>query len=770
MKFGNTWWGENWLNALRGVDFTNRIPRGKSYANTGKVYDIEIDGNTIYSKVKGKYYDHYDTSISFNTFNNKEKEIILETIRNSPTILSALLNHQLPSELYEELSNNGIEVFPTSVDDITPDCNCPDYAYICKHIAGLVHMIANEVDKDPFQVFKLQGCDLLSLLDYQKTTDDIKSIDDLFNNEDEPITSESEVDFSKIPDLSDSIFVLLQDKPVFYQKDFKQILNNVVKSMGKFAKKENENYTREDLPYYNYYTLLKSYKHDIFTGFEDEYSNWLEKTFLEKWGKPNQWETFNIQIDENYGISNIACGIESPFDKKFGIDTFYGFLMEISESPIERYNKNIQFIRNLHQFSIELIKKHALIPELFKCQDKFQIRWVPAFFDKDISQIIDNLINSCPENLVKYEDKVLSKKDQIITAVSLIVKGFIDSYMKKGSPKYIQKQFNESVFKLFFFESQKFDGVGEEGYESLINQWLSKFIINSRDYNLYLVIEDHDGLFEVNINVSTDEYEMENIYDVIETTEDEMLKSQLLSDTYLINEIIPEIKDRIALTDMEFGLEDFSSFFINTLPLFEIIGINIILPKNLQKVFTPKLQLDISGNQNETGYITFEDITKFDWKIAVGNKNYDIEEFNKLSEKSRGLVRLANEYVILDEEETKSLIKQIGKLPEKLNKHELMKALLSQEIENAEVVIDEQLTELVNTIKKNTTTEIPELVNADLREYQKKGYSWLVQNIKTGFGSILADDMLEIARNTDMLDAIAQAQNYQELLRVLYKK
>ena len=32
------------------------------------------------------------------------------------------------------------------------------------------------------------------------------------------------------------------------------------------------------------------------------------------------------------------------------------------------------------------------------------------------------------------------------------------------------------------------------------------------------------------------------------------------------------------------------------------------------------------------------------------------------------------------------------------------------------------------------------------------------------------DELLEIARNTEMLDAIAQAQNYQELLRVLYKK
>ena len=32
------------------------------------------------------------------------------------------------------------------------------------------------------------------------------------------------------------------------------------------------------------------------------------------------------------------------------------------------------------------------------------------------------------------------------------------------------------------------------------------------------------------------------------------------------------------------------------------------------------------------------------------------------------------------------------------------------------------------------------------------------------------DELLEIARNTDMLDAIARTQNYQELLRVLYKK
>ena len=35
----------------------------------------------------------------------------------------------------------------------------------------------------------------------------------------------------------------------------------------------------------------------------------------------------------------------------------------------------------------------------------------------------------------------------------------------------------------------------------------------------------------------------------------------------------------------------------------------------------------------------------------------------------------------------------------------------------------------------------PSSLNAQLRPYQKIGYSWLVQNIKYRFGSILADDM-----------------------------
>jgi len=35
--FGKTWWGEQWLNSLNNIDYSNRLPRGASYARKGAV-------------------------------------------------------------------------------------------------------------------------------------------------------------------------------------------------------------------------------------------------------------------------------------------------------------------------------------------------------------------------------------------------------------------------------------------------------------------------------------------------------------------------------------------------------------------------------------------------------------------------------------------------------------------------------------------------------------------------------------------------------------
>ena len=174
MNYGRTWWGEKWLDAVKGVTHENRISRGKSYANTGKVYDINFNGNIVNAKVKGNYSPYYSVNIMFKSFNKAEKELIAGVINNSPTILSALLNKKLPEKLYYELNKAGIELFPKSWRDMNADCDCPDYAPTCKHIAGLIYMITREIDENPFKVFELHNCDLFSMINHLENTNTTK--------------------------------------------------------------------------------------------------------------------------------------------------------------------------------------------------------------------------------------------------------------------------------------------------------------------------------------------------------------------------------------------------------------------------------------------------------------------------------------------------------------------------------------------------------------------------------------------------------------------
>ena len=744
-KITKTWWGEKWLDALKGVYYTNRIDRGKTYANTGRVYDILINDNLALAKVRGNYKSFYNVSVEFKQFSQTEKNIIIRTVYENPSVMSALLNRKLPREIYEMLKHEGVNVFPTSHKDLHTSCNCPDYATICKHIAGLVYMIALEIDKDPFLIFKLRGLDLLDALNLEIEETAVKDISELFTSPDNPQIHE--LDFSKIPDLHSQIFRLLDENPVFYKKDFKAILDNMYKSMARFSKKHCENYTRQIYKSYNSLVSL-DYNGESFRGNEDEIDDWLEDVFLKRWQMPNQWETFSININNNYAISKISTDKTSPFTKNKDEHTLFAFFTELGESSIAKFNDDIRFMNLVYQFSLELIKKHAIIPELFRAGKTYHIRWIPAVFDKEISKIIDALTALCPDKLITFKNSKISKKDQIIAAVSLFVKGFLPDYLRFGTAQGIRKNYEEEVFKLFFSEPQKFKK--SPTTPEAVSQWLARFQINSRDYDLYLLIEETDTGFNVDVCVND---EMERIYDVIENTRDPLLKTNLLRDTYIINEIYPEFNSTISLNEnLELNLDDFTSFFLNTLPLFEVMGLKIILPKSLQKIFRPKIKLDITS-QNEKSYVTFKDLTDFNWKVAIGNTTCSLEEFRQLSEKSRGLVRIANEFVMLDERDVKSLLKQIDRLPEKLNQHELTKAVLSGEILEGDVEVEGDFDELIESITSFGDVNVPESVTADLRDYQKRGYSWLVQNVETGFGSILADDM-GLGKTLQVLTAI----------------
>lgn len=51
--YGKTWWGQKWLETFNDIDDENRLARGRTYANSGRAYDIKIQGHIVIATVRG---------------------------------------------------------------------------------------------------------------------------------------------------------------------------------------------------------------------------------------------------------------------------------------------------------------------------------------------------------------------------------------------------------------------------------------------------------------------------------------------------------------------------------------------------------------------------------------------------------------------------------------------------------------------------------------------------------------------------------------------
>ena len=158
--YGNTWWGQQWLKALGNIDYSNRLPRGRTYANKGLARDINIKKNSITAKVQGTRPTPYKVNFTIPTFSANDKAGIMELITANPLHLSKLLNRNLPIDLKTLCDRKDIALFPNSWNDIEGSCSCPDWAVPCKHMASVLYLVANEIDKNPFLVFQLHDFDL----------------------------------------------------------------------------------------------------------------------------------------------------------------------------------------------------------------------------------------------------------------------------------------------------------------------------------------------------------------------------------------------------------------------------------------------------------------------------------------------------------------------------------------------------------------------------------------------------------------------------------
>jgi uncharacterized Zn finger protein len=149
-----TFWGKSWCKNLEAYsDFSNRLPRGRTYLRNGSVIDLKIEAGKVCALVIGSSL--YQVEIGIAPVQAMRWKSLVKQSTGSIASLVDLLQGKLSLAVMESMCHAESGLFPAP-KDIRLNCSCPDWATMCKHVAAVLYGIGTRLDEDPELLFTLR--------------------------------------------------------------------------------------------------------------------------------------------------------------------------------------------------------------------------------------------------------------------------------------------------------------------------------------------------------------------------------------------------------------------------------------------------------------------------------------------------------------------------------------------------------------------------------------------------------------------------------------
>lgn len=146
-------------------------------------------------------------------------------------------------------------------------------------------------------------------------------------------------------------------------------------------------------------------------------------------------------------------------------------------------------------------------------------------------------------------------------------------------------------------------------------------------------------------------------------------------------------------------------------------------------------------------FLSADALLSFDWRFALGDRKLTRQELDEIAESSRPIVRLRDQWVLIDPEEARRAREAQDR---KVTPIDALSAVLtgSTEVGGRRVEVEatgwlRQLRDHLADPESAAQQPIgqPEALTATLRDYQLRGLNWLNTMTSLGLGACLADDM-----------------------------
>jgi uncharacterized Zn finger protein len=159
------WWVQQWNDLLNSYRFKKRLERARKYAKEGNVLSIEFKGPEVLAKVQGTAPEPYQVSLSIDPFTEEDWNYVVETMAEQAIYSAQLLAGEMPHNIEQVFTANGLSLFPFTLSDIHSRCSCPDPQNPCKHIGAIYYQLGDRFSEDPFVLFQLRGRTKEQILD-----------------------------------------------------------------------------------------------------------------------------------------------------------------------------------------------------------------------------------------------------------------------------------------------------------------------------------------------------------------------------------------------------------------------------------------------------------------------------------------------------------------------------------------------------------------------------------------------------------------------------
>ena len=161
-RIASSFWGKAWCDNLESyMDFSNRLPRGRTYLRTGAVVDLRIGAGQIDALVAGSSL--YEVSVRIDKLARKRWGALIKKCAGHIDSVVGLLQGKLSETVLQALVDQGAGLFPAP-KEIDFTCSCPDAASMCKHIAAVLYGAGARLDQKPELFFTLRSVELEELV------------------------------------------------------------------------------------------------------------------------------------------------------------------------------------------------------------------------------------------------------------------------------------------------------------------------------------------------------------------------------------------------------------------------------------------------------------------------------------------------------------------------------------------------------------------------------------------------------------------------------